>query len=80
VYSWHRFSLTNAHFINELLYDSASGIGRAVLVAWPVVFFYAFWRRDRLLQLMAFRVVITPLPLAFIPARGGAMLYIVLFG
>src|SRR5439155_11410817 len=36
--------------------------------------------RDRLLQLMAFWVVITPLPLAFIPARGGAMLYIVLFG
>src|SRR5947208_3871469 len=43
-------------------------------------FLYAFWRRDRLLQLMAFWVVITPLPLAFIPARGGAMLYIVLFG
>jgi hypothetical protein len=29
---------------------------------------------------MAFWVVITPLPLAFIPGRGGAMLYIVLFG
>jgi hypothetical protein len=80
VYSWHRFTLTNAHFINELLYDSASRIGRAVLVVWPVVFLYAFWRRDRLLQLMAFWVVITPLPLAFIPARGGAMFYVVLFG
>jgi hypothetical protein len=80
VYSWHRFTVTNAHFINDLLYDSASRIGRAVLVVWPVVFLYAFWRRDRLLQLMAFWVVITPLPLAFIPARGGAMLYIVLFG
>ena len=80
VFSWHRFTLTNAHFINELLYDSAFRIGRAALIAWPVVFLYAFWRRDRLLQLMAFWVVITPLPLAFIPARGGAMLYIVLFG
>ena len=80
VYSWHRFTLTNAHFINDLLYDSASHIGRAVLIAWPVVFLYAFWRRDRLLQLMAFWVVITPLPLAFIPSRGGPMLYIVLFG
>jgi hypothetical protein len=79
-YSWHRFTLTNAHFMNELLYDSASRLGRAVLVVWPIVFLYAFWRRDRLLQLMAFWVVITPLPLAFIPARGGAMLYIVLFG
>src|SRR5262249_42784337 len=80
VFSWHRFTLTNAHFINELFYDSVSRIGRAVLVAWPAVFLYAFWRRDRLLQLMAFWVVVTPLPLAFIPARGGAMLYIVLFG
>ena len=80
VYSWHRFTLTNAHFINDLLYQSATRIGRAVLLAWPVLFLYAFWRRDRLLQLMAFWVVITPLPLAFIPGRGGAMLYIVLFG
>src|SRR5438093_3529905 len=80
VYSWHRFTLTNAHFINDLLYDSASHIGRAVLIAWPVVFLYAFWRRDRLLQLMAFWVVITPLPLAFIPSRSAAMYYIVLFG
>src|ERR1043166_1449075 len=80
VYSWHRFTLTNAHFIDELFYHSTARIGRAVLVVWPVVFLYAFWRRDHLLQLMAFWVVITPLPLAFIPGRGGAMLYIVLFG
>jgi hypothetical protein len=80
VYSWHRFTLTNTHFINDLLYDSTSRIGRAVLIAWPALFLYAFWRRDRLLQLMAFWVVITPLPLAFIPSRGGSMLYIVLFG
>jgi len=80
VYSWHRFTLTNAHFINDLLYHSASRIGRTVLVAWPVLFLYAFWPRDRLLQLMAFWVVVTPLPLAFIPSRGEAMLYIVLFG
>ena len=80
VYSWHRFTLTNTHFINDLLYQSTSRIGRIVLVAWPVLFLYAFWRRDRLLQLMAFWTVLTPLPLAFIPSRGGAMLYIVLFG
>jgi hypothetical protein len=80
VYSWHRFTLNNAHFLNDLFYDSASRVGRAVLLVWPVLFVYAFWRRDRLLQLMAFWVVITPLPLAFIPSRGAAMYYIVLFG
>jgi hypothetical protein len=80
VYSWHRFTVTNAHFINNLLYQSTSPIGRGILIVWPVVFFYAFWRRDRLLQLMAFWVVITPLPLAFILSREEAMFYIVLFG
>jgi hypothetical protein len=80
VFSWHRFTVTNAAFINDLLYHSASRAGRALLIAWLVVFVYAFWRRDRLLQLMAFWVVITPLPLGFIPIRGGATLYIVLFG
>jgi hypothetical protein len=33
-----------------------------------------------MLQLMAFWVVIIPLPLAFIPPRGGASLYLLLFG
>jgi hypothetical protein len=37
-------------------------------------------RRDRLLQLMAFWVVITPLPLDFVTIRGDACLYIPLFG
>lgn len=80
VYSWQRFTLSNASFIHDLLYHSMSHLGRTVLIAWPMVLLYAFWRRDRLLQLMAFWVVITPLPLAFIPGRGGAMLYIVSFG
>jgi hypothetical protein len=80
VFSLHRFTVTNAHFINDLLYHSASHTGRLVLLAWPAVLLYAFWRGDRLLQLMAIWVVVTPLPLAFIPGRGGAMLYILLFG
>jgi hypothetical protein len=45
-----------------------------------VIFIYAFSRRDRMLELMAFGIVITLLPLAFIPLRGGACLYILLFG
>lgn len=80
VFSLHRFTVSNAHFIDDLLYHSVSFIGRIVLLSWPAVFLYAFWRRDRLLQLMAFWIVVTPLPLAFIPGRGGAMLYIVSFG
>jgi hypothetical protein len=51
-----------------------------LLAIWALLFAYAFLRRDRMLQLMAFWVVITPLPLAFISPRGGARLYILLFG
>src|SRR5207247_5188470 len=54
--------------------------GGMLLVLWAAIFVYAFLRRDRMLQLMAFWIVITPLPLAFIPLRGGACLYILLFG
>jgi hypothetical protein len=52
-----------------------------LLLLWAGVFVYAFMRRDRTLQLMAFWVVLVPLPIAFIrPIRGGACLYILLFG
>jgi len=39
------------------------------------------FRRDRMLRLMAFWIVIVPLPIAFIlPIRGGGCLYVLLFG
>jgi hypothetical protein len=83
-FSWHRFVTSNAHFLDELFYFSGSKTyhitGVMLLAVWSVVFLYAFLRRDRMLQLMAFWIVITPLPLAFIPLRGGACLYILLFG
>jgi hypothetical protein len=54
---------------------------KALLALWTLVFTYAFLRRDRMLRLMAFWVVIVPLPLAFIvPIRGGGHLYLPLFG
>ena len=79
-YSWHRFTESNAHFLGELFYRLVPIDAGMVLVALALVFLYAFLRRDRMLQLMAFWIVITPLPLAFIPLRGGACLYILLFG
>jgi hypothetical protein len=81
-YSWHRFASSNAHFISELFYLVPNHviIQGMLLVLWVAIFIYAFWRRNRMLELMAFWVVITPLPLAFIPSRGGPCLYLVLFG
>jgi hypothetical protein len=81
-YSWHRFTTSNAHFVNELFYLVPNHVMTQgmLLALWAAIFAYAFLRRDRMLELMAFWVVITPLPLAFIPLRGGACLYILLFG
>lgn len=80
-YSWHNFLTSNASFISELSYRHHAISPAALLLLWAAVFIYAFMRRDRGLQLMAFWVVLVPLPIAFIhPIRGGACLYLLLFG
>jgi hypothetical protein len=81
-YSWRRFIETNTRFVNELFYLAPNHVltGGTLLAIWALIFAYAFLRRDRTIQLMAFWVIITPFPLVFISPRGGARLYIVLFG
>ena len=82
-YSWHAFSTANASFVSSLVYLGANHVipARIVFTVWASVFSYAFLRRDRVLELMAFWVVITPLPLDFVvPIRGGASLILPLFG
>jgi hypothetical protein len=79
-YSWSTFLKSNASFVSELFYGVAIS-DWGLLALWALVFIYAFLRRDRMLRLMAFWVVIVPLPLAFIvPIRGGGHLYLLLFG
>jgi hypothetical protein len=81
LYSWHTFLASNAEFVSELRFDHRPIPLVALLFLWAGVFAYAFMRRDRALQLMAFWVVLVPLPIAFIhPIRGGACLYVLLFG
>src|SRR5205085_2814585 len=78
---WHQFTTANAKFVNELLFTGHAITPIMLLLSWVLIFVYAFTRRDRTLQLMAFWVVIVPLPLAFlVPIRGDAPLYLLLFG
>ena len=80
-YSWQNFTASNATFAGELLFAGKAIPPVTLMVLWAAIFVYAFIRRDRLLQLMACWIVIVPLPLAFIvPFRGGASLYLLLFG
>lgn len=79
-YSWSNFLKSNAYFVSQISYGFVVS-EKALLALWALVFVYAFLRRDCMLQLMAFWVVIVPLPLAFIhPFRGGGHLYLPLFG
>jgi hypothetical protein len=80
-YSWHTFLASNAKFVSELRFDHRPVLPVTLLLLWAAGFVYAFIRRDRTLQLMAFWVVLVPLPIAFIyPIRGSACLYLLLFG
>jgi hypothetical protein len=80
-YSWHNFTASNAKFVSELLFAGHTITPTTLLLLWALVFIYAFIRRDRMLQLMVFWIVVVPLPLAFIvPMRGDAPLYLLLFG
>jgi hypothetical protein len=80
-YSWHNFIASNAKFVGELLFAGRAITPVTLLGVWAFVFIYAFIRRDRALRLMAFWIVIVPLPLAFIvPIRSGPPLYLLLFG
>ena len=80
-YSWHNFTASNAQFVSQLLFAGHTITPITLLLLWALIFIYAFVRRDRTLQLMAFWIVIVPLPVAFIvPVRGDASLYLLLFG
>src|SRR4030095_1860287 len=79
-YSSSNFLKSNASFVSQLFYGVPIS-EKGLLALWALVFIYAFLRRDRMLRLMAFWVLIVPLPLAFIlPIRGGGHLYLLLFG
>ena len=81
-YTWQAFLTSNSNFASQFffLFANTRMNGTVLLCAWATVFVYAFLRRDRTLQLMAFWVVVTPLPLAFVTPRTGGPLIIVLFG
>jgi len=84
VFTWARFADSNTRFLNEIFYTHLFTIQR-VFILWAALL-YAGVRQLRLplpdprwLFLWAW-VVVTPLPITFLPGRGGAMLYIVLAG
>jgi hypothetical protein len=80
-YSWYQFVTANAKFLNELFFATDAITPKTFWILWAAVVIYAVLRRDRSVRLMAFWIIIVPLPIVFlIPIRGGACLYLLLFG
>jgi hypothetical protein len=84
VFTWARFAESNIRYLNSIFYTKLFTI-QGVLLLWSVLLYIGL-RQMRLplpdprwLFLWVW-VVVTPLPIAFLPLRGGPMLYVVLPG
>ncbi|MGO9095963.1 MAG: hypothetical protein ACLQGV_12140 [Bryobacteraceae bacterium] len=83
VFSLHQYFEATARFLNQLFYDtSAHGFfnARTVLLMAALLLAIAWRTCQKHLFLMFFFVFIAPLPITFIPNRGGPCLYIPLAG
>jgi hypothetical protein len=79
VYTWARFMETNIRYLNEIFYTERFSAS-LVILAWAALLYAGLRNWDCRLLLLWVWVVATPLPIAFIPGRGGACLYIVAAG
>ncbi len=82
IISWGRFIKSNVRYVEDLFYLKPDGWfneGLLVLV-WILVAYAAIRTRRNHLVFSLIMIVIAPLPIAFIPARGGPMLYVPCFG
>jgi hypothetical protein len=80
VFTWARFSESNIHFLNGLFYTDTFTMN-GVLAVWALLLAVALFRfRDPRWMFLWIWIMVTPLPIAFLPGRGGPMLYIVLGG
>ena len=79
VFTWARFAESNTRFLNTLFYSDRFVI-EYVLALWAGILVFAgvaqkLYRDPRWMFWLVW-VVVTPLPITFLPGRGGAMLYI----
>ncbi|MBV8844717.1 MAG: hypothetical protein JO307_18080, partial [Bryobacterales bacterium] len=84
IYTWQRFSESSTRILNQMFYTGVFTIGR-VLELWAVLLYIGLrnWGRrnfDPRWLFFFIWVVVTPLPLVFLPGRGGATLYVVSAG
>jgi hypothetical protein len=84
VLTWARFSESSVRFFNTIFYTDGLTLEH-VVVMWGLLLCAGFAglvrrRRDPRWMFLWVWVTVTPLPIAFLPGRGGAQLYIVAVG
>lgn len=82
VLTLHNFAQSNMRFINELFLPDRGNVlsERECLLIWGALLYLAWRRREKQLWFAAAFVLITPLPICFVPGRGGGCLYILMAG
>jgi len=83
VFTWSRYWESTSRFVNTIFYQPIQAPffnpARVVLLA-AVLLFVAWRAKQRHLLLAWFFLWVAPLPITFVPGRGGACLYIPLAG
>jgi hypothetical protein len=84
VFTWARFSESTTLFANTIFYTNSFTMGRVIAV-WILLLYFGLrnWglpKWDPRWLFLLVWVVVTPLPISFLPDRGGGTLYIVAAG
>jgi hypothetical protein len=82
LFTWQRFTESNVLYLDTFLYRSPGHGFTAftLLLTWAALIYMAWCRREKHFWLMVSFVIVTPLPIAFIPPRAAGCLYIPLVG
>ncbi len=80
IFTWHQFILTSLHFTSRLFLHPDSWTQAMLIALWSVMLAVAWLSRSRALRFAWLFIMLSPLPLAFIPERGVAQHYIPMFG
>ena len=80
VISWRQFLLSSGHFLGDVFSEGKNWASLPVLALWASLFAIAWASRSRVLKFSWLFLMLTPLPVAFIPPRGASQYYLPWFG
>ncbi len=75
LFTWTRFMATSRHFMGDIT-NTGDWSAWSVLALWALLFAVAWYARSRTLKFAWLFLMLSPLPVAFIPGRGASQYYI----